>query len=175
MAKTMVNGIRIIVFNRDITLAEADSIVNAANRFLQHGGGVALALVRRGGKIIQLQSDDYISEHGPLKKGEVAVTAAGRLSAKRIIHTVGPVFDEGTFDDLVDAYAAAIATSDNFEDTILALPAVSSGTYGFSVEDSARALYNAIKRLELKNLREIRVYILNPEQYRKFIMTINTR
>lgn len=174
MAGTVVNGIRIKIVNKDIALAKADSIVNAANRFLQHGGGVALALVRNGGEIIQKQSDDYISEHGPLKNGEVAITTAGSLLARRIIHTVGPVSGMGTFDDLVDAYAAAVTASDNLGDITLAMPAVSSGTYGFSIEDSAGALYDAVKKLKIKNLKEIDVYILDREQYRKFIMALNT-
>ncbi|MDG6928363.1 MAG: macro domain-containing protein [Nitrososphaerota archaeon] len=170
-----VNGVKIIVINGDITEARADSIVNAANRFLQHGGGVALALVRRGGRIVQQESDDFVERHGPLKRGEVAVTTAGNLSAKRIIHTVGPVYGEGKLDELVDAYASAIAASDTYNDTALALPAISAGTYGFPVEDSARAMLSAVKKLKLNSLKEIYVYVLDKGQYRKMVNALAER
>ncbi|MEM3685332.1 MAG: macro domain-containing protein [Conexivisphaerales archaeon] len=168
LMELMINGVKVSVIKGDITSAIADSIVNAANRFLQHGGGVALALVKKGGHSIQQESDDFIKRHGPLKKGEIAVTTAGSLLAKRIIHTVGPVYGEGTFDELVDAYTVAIMASDKFNDIILALPAISAGAYGFPAEDSAKALYSALKKLELKRLQRIDIYIMNNEQYKKF-------
>ncbi len=163
-----INGISVNAINSDIASARADSIVNAANRFLQHGGGVALALVKKGGTVIQKESDDFIAKHGPLKRGEVAITTAGNLSAKRIIHTVGPVYGEGTLEDLVEAYAAAISASDALGDAVLAVPAVSAGIYGFPIEESAKALYLAINRLKPKGLKEIDVYIKDIQQYTKF-------
>jgi len=167
-----INGISVNVINGDIASARADSIVNAANRFLQHGGGVALALIKRGGMIIQKESDEFIAKHGPLKKGEVAITTAGNLSAKRVIHTVGPIYGEGTLEDLVEAYAAAISSSDALGDAILAVPAVSAGTYGFPIEESAKALYLAINKLKIKALKEIDVYIKDIQQYTKFSMAL---
>jgi hypothetical protein len=82
------------VVKGDITGLCADVIVNAANSWLKHGGGVALAIVNKGGKIIQDQSDKYVARNGPLHTGGVAVTRAGKLKAKFVIHAVGPVYGE---------------------------------------------------------------------------------
>lgn len=164
----VINGVRVRVIKGDISLASADSIVNAANRFLKHGGGVALALVRRGGYEIQRESDEFVRRHGPLNKGEVAVTTAGRLSAKRIIHVAGPIYGEGTFEDLVEAYRAALEAADSLGDSVVAVPAISSGAYGFPIQDSARALRAALTSMSPKSLREVDVYIISGEQSAEF-------
>ncbi|MGB9896075.1 MAG: macro domain-containing protein, partial [Thermoproteota archaeon] len=74
----------------DITKLKVDAIVNAANSYLKHGGGVAGAIVRAGGSIIQKESDDIVMKRGPIKVGEAVFTSAGELNAKYVIHTVGP-------------------------------------------------------------------------------------
>ena len=79
----------------DITDLEVDAIVNAANKWLKHGGGVAAAIVRKGGEIIQKESNKIISEYGPLEVGDAVITTAGKLKVKAVIHTVGPVYGEG--------------------------------------------------------------------------------
>lgn len=168
MQEIVVNRVRVKVINGDISLAKADSIINAANRFLKHGGGVALALVRRGGHEIQRESDEFIKRHGPLGRGEVAVTTAGRLFAKRIIHVAGPIYGEGTFEDLVGAYMAALKTAEEHGDSVVAIPAISSGAYGFPIEDSARALFQALKSISTKSLKEVDVYILDKKQAKSF-------
>jgi len=72
-----------------------DAIVNAANPHLQHGGGVALAISRAGGPIIQDASDDWTAEHGPLTPGTAAVTPAGAMPARIGIHVAGPRVRDG--------------------------------------------------------------------------------
>ncbi|MEM1554609.1 MAG: macro domain-containing protein, partial [Thermoproteota archaeon] len=74
----------------NITKVRADAIVNAANSWLKHGGGVAGAIVREGGRIIQEESDRIVRERGPVKVGEAVYTSAGSLNAKYVIHAVGP-------------------------------------------------------------------------------------
>ena len=80
----------------DITERDTDAIVNAANSFLQHGGGVAGAISRRGGLVIQRESDAWVSEHGPVSHAEPAVTWGGSLPCRYVIHAVGPVWGEAT-------------------------------------------------------------------------------
>jgi O-acetyl-ADP-ribose deacetylase (regulator of RNase III) len=79
----------------DITEMDTDAIVNAANSYLKHGGGVAGAIVRKGGRIIQDESDKI----GYCPVGQAVITGAGSLKAKHVIHTVGPRMGEGKEDD----------------------------------------------------------------------------
>src|SRR5918911_355442 len=84
--------------NGDITERNVDAIVNAANSYLKHGGGVAAAIVRKGGTIIQEESDKIISARGPVAVGSAVATRAGKLPCKAVIHTVGPRMGEGNED-----------------------------------------------------------------------------
>jgi len=84
----------LIVRYGNLTEEDSDAIVNAANENLQHGGGVAAALVRAGGYSIQQDSDDYIEKHGPLRVTEVIRTSQGSLNCKVLLHAVGPVWSE---------------------------------------------------------------------------------
>jgi tartrate dehydratase beta subunit/fumarate hydratase class I family protein len=80
----------------DLTDEAVDAIVNAANEYLAHGGGVAGAIVRKGGYSIQVQSNQWVQEHGPVYTGTAAITGAGQLPTKWVIHAVGPVWrDQG--------------------------------------------------------------------------------
>ena len=81
--------------NGDITERNVDAIVNAANSFLKHGGGVAAAIVRKGGTIIQEESDRIVTSKGPIPVGTAVATTAGKLSCKAVIHAVGPRMGEG--------------------------------------------------------------------------------
>src|ERR1039457_2970936 len=78
----------------DITALRVDAIVNAANEYLKHGGGVAAAILRKGGPAIQQESDRLIEKLGPLSTGEAAITSGGKLPARFVIHAVGPVWSE---------------------------------------------------------------------------------
>ena len=95
----------------DLTEARVGAIVNAANSSLSHGGGVAGAIVRRGGRAIQQESDAWVSQHGPAGHDRPALTGAGALPAKAIIHAVGPVWQGGQQDEpahLRAAYTSAL-------------------------------------------------------------------
>jgi O-acetyl-ADP-ribose deacetylase (regulator of RNase III) len=82
----------------DITERNVDAIVNAANSYLKHGGGVAAAIVRKGGTIIQKESDKIITARGLVPVGLAVITTAGKLPCKAVIHTVGPRMGEGNED-----------------------------------------------------------------------------
>jgi len=91
---TLPTGQVLRIVRGDITEERVDAIVNAANSHLKHGGGVAGAIVRKGGESIQRESDEWVRQHGPVPTGQVAVTGAGNLPAKAVIHAVGPVWGE---------------------------------------------------------------------------------
>ena len=126
----------------DITALAVDAIVNAANVHLQHGGGVAGAIARQGGAIIQEESDRIIAARGrPLETGEAVITSGGRLPAKFVIHTAGPVWGDGDEDaKLRRACLSSLRLADEKKLKAIALPAISTGIYSFPLERAARIL-----------------------------------
>ncbi|MDI3473103.1 MAG: O-acetyl-ADP-ribose deacetylase [Thermotogaceae bacterium] len=155
-------NITIEIVQDDITLQDTDVIVNAANSQLQHGGGVAGAIVRRGGFIIQKESNDYVSKYGPVKTGEVAVTSAGNLKAKYVIHAVGPVWGEGKEDEkLRNAVINSLRIAENLQVESISIPAISSGIFGFPKDRCARVFFEAIKHFidnhQSERLKRIRL------------------
>ena len=121
----------------DITERAVDAIVNAANSYLQHGGGVAGAIVRKGGQIIQEESDRI----GHVPVGDAAITSAGRLPAKFVIHAVGPRMGEGEEDHkLKSAVISSLQSASEKGLKSISIPAISSGIFGFPKERCARIL-----------------------------------
>jgi O-acetyl-ADP-ribose deacetylase (regulator of RNase III) len=123
----------------DITKISADAIVNAANTQLRHGGGVAAAIVNAGGDIIQKESDDI----GWCDIGKAAVTGAGKLSAKCVIHV--PTIDYTTgkksnLDDVRKGTLAALVIAENTNCRKIAFPLLGAGVVGLPREDVARAM-----------------------------------
>ena len=142
------DGRTIVIVHGDITEAHVDAIVNAANEHLQHGGGVAGAISRRGGDSIQAQSSRWVREHGRVPTGSAAITGAGRLPAKYIIHAVGPIWGSGDEEGkLAAAVTSALTLADEHGATSIAIPAISSGIYGMPKDVSARVLIQADSRL----------------------------
>lgn len=133
------------VVQGDLTQAKVDAIVNAANAHLQHGGGVAGAIARRGGPQIQRESDAWLRRHGPIAHNQAAVTGGGRLPCRYVIHVVGPVWGSGDEDHkLAQAVTAALHASDERKLKTLAFPAISTGIFGFPIERAAKVILEAI-------------------------------
>lgn len=139
------SGKRIQIVQGDITAEEVDAIVNAANRHLQHGGGVAGAISRKGGPQIQAESDAWVREHGPVSPAEPAYTTAGNLPCRYVIHAVGPVWGEGGEDEkLAAAVRGALRLADRLRVASLAMPAISTGIFGFPKERAAIIILNTV-------------------------------
>lgn len=127
----------------DLTQENVDAIVNAANSHLTHGAGVAGAIVQRGGKAIQEESDQWVRENGTVPTGQVAVTRAGNLPCKYILHAVGPVWqngDQGEDELLRAAVWNSLLKAHTLQLTTIALPAISSGIFGFPKDRCATIL-----------------------------------
>ena len=92
---TLPSGHVLRVVQGDLTKEHVDAVVNAANEWLAHGGGVAGAIVRRGGLEVQWESDAWVEANGKLAVGAVAVTGAGMRPCKKVSHAVGPVWEGG--------------------------------------------------------------------------------
>jgi O-acetyl-ADP-ribose deacetylase len=132
--------------NGDITDRHVDAIVNAANSYLKHGGGVAAAIVRKGGRIIQEESDKIIAKTGIVSVGSAVSTTAGKLPCKALIHTVGPRMGEGNEDyKLRKAVRSSLLLASERGFRSISMPAISSGIFGFPKDRCAKILVEESK------------------------------
>lgn len=146
MEQIFPSGQRLQIVQGDLTEERVDAIVNAANANLQHGGGVAGVIVRKGGSEIQSESDAWVRAHGPVRHSEPAYTSAGRLPSRYIIHAVGPVWGAGEEDEkLAAAVKGSLALADRLNLRSIALPAISTGVFGFPKARAAQVIFRAIE------------------------------
>jgi O-acetyl-ADP-ribose deacetylase (regulator of RNase III) len=130
----------------DITALNVDAIVNAANSRLAHGGGVAGVISRKGGPAIQEESDIWVKTRGPVPAGEAAITSAGDLPARYVIHAVGPRQGEGKeADKLKNATLNSLKMADSRMFESIAFPAISTGIFGYPMDKCAKAMLSAVK------------------------------
>ncbi len=141
--KVLPNNRVIKVILGDITEEETDAIVNAANSRLQHGGGVAGAIVRKGGRIIQEESNKI----GYCPVGDAVYTSAGSLKAKYVIHAVGPMWGEGDEKKkLRSAVRRALEVATELKLKSVALPAISTGIFGYPKEEGTKVILDEVVR-----------------------------
>lgn len=130
----------------DITEMTTDAIVNAANQRLAHGGGVAGAIVRKGGPIIQEESNTWVRTHGPVPTGGAAITSGGSLKARFVIHAVGPVMGSGNEEEKIrQATLASLRLAEEHNLASIAFPAISTGIFGCPMDLCARAMLGAVR------------------------------
>ncbi|HUE98157.1 MAG TPA: macro domain-containing protein [Anaerolineales bacterium] len=145
-------GQTIQIVQGDITTEEVDAIVNAANEHLQHGGGVARTISKKGGPTIQKESDAWIRDHGTVSHARPAWTLGGRLPAKYVIHAVGPVWGDGDEDNkLESAVTGSLRVADELKCSSIALPAISTGIFGFPKDRAAVIIFSAIEKYLVEN------------------------
>jgi len=129
-----------------------DAIVNAANANLRHGGGVAGIISRKGGPEIQRESDLWVQESGPVSHAAPAYTPGGRLPCRFVIHAVGPVWGSGNEDEkLTAAVTGSLQVAAALDLKSIALPAISTGIFGFPKERAAGVIFKAIQTYFAKN------------------------
>ncbi|HEY3474566.1 MAG TPA: macro domain-containing protein [Anaerolineales bacterium] len=140
------SGQTIQVVQGDITAEDVDAIVNAANEYLQHGGGVARSISQKGGSVIQNESNAWVEQHGQVPHAHPAWTLGGRLPAKYVIHAVGPVWGGGDEDNKLEAaVSGSLRVADELKCSSLAMPAISTGIYGFPKERAAGIIFSAVE------------------------------
>jgi O-acetyl-ADP-ribose deacetylase (regulator of RNase III) len=173
MATTLVEyqpdpSCRVLVVQGDLTRERVDAIVNAANEELAHGGGVAGAIASAGGPSIQDESDAHVRRFGPVRTGSAAITNGGGLAARYVVHAVGPIWGTGNEDaKLASAVRSSLVLAEQHDCTSIALPAISSGIFGFPKERCATVMLDAIeaflKAREGAGLTEIRLCNIDDE------------
>ena len=173
------NGQTIHFVQGDITIEAVDAIVNAANEHLQHGGGVAWAISNKGGDVIQQESDAWIRQHGPVSHAHPAWTSGGLLPAKYIIHAVGPVWGDGNEDNkLSDAVTGSLHVADELKCESLAMPAISTGIFGFPKDRAAGIIFSAIEKFfenNPSNLNVVKILLLDQSSVDVFINVWESR
>jgi O-acetyl-ADP-ribose deacetylase (regulator of RNase III) len=155
----------------DITAETTDAIVNAANAYLQHGAGVAGAILRRGGPAIQRESEAWIQRHGPVSHAAPAWTSGGDLACRIVIHAVGPVWGDGDEDaSLAEAVAGSLQRADQLSLTSISFPAISTGIFGFPKERAANVMFGAIRSYLQKEsgLKLVRLVLFDTETIAAF-------
>jgi O-acetyl-ADP-ribose deacetylase len=158
--------VRITLALGDITREQVDAVVNAANSSLLGGGGVDGAIHRRGGPTIfaacrELRAGAY---RDGLPVGEAVATTAGDLKARWVIHTVGPVWsrEEDRSALLASCYVASLRVADEIGARTVAFPAVSTGVFGWPVDDAARIALAAVRAADSR-VEEARFVLFTQE------------
>jgi O-acetyl-ADP-ribose deacetylase (regulator of RNase III) len=132
---------KIELLKGDITKIKADAIVNAANSSLTGGGGVDGAIHRAGGPAILEECMKIVAKQGGCKIGEAVITTGGNLPAKFVIHTVGPVWNGGKYDEeikLANCYKNSLQLAVNNHCKTIAFPNISTGIYHFPKKAAAQ-------------------------------------
>jgi O-acetyl-ADP-ribose deacetylase len=152
------SGQTIQIVQGDITTEAVDAIVNAANEHLQHGGGVAWAISKKGGPAIQEESDSWIRQHGLVTHTHPAWTPGGLLPAKYVIHAVGPIWGDGDEDKkLSDAVTGSLRVADELKCSSIALPAISTGIFGFPKDRAAGIIFTSVEKYFEGNSSNLKV------------------
>ncbi|HLQ51442.1 MAG TPA: O-acetyl-ADP-ribose deacetylase [Terriglobales bacterium] len=140
-------GKTVLLLRGDITLAKTDAIVNAANSSLMGGGGVDGAIHRAGGPAILEECRKICGAQGPLPTEKAVATTGGKLVARHVIHTVGPVWNGGQRDEaelLQSCYRESLLLAEKLNLTSVAFPSISTGAFGYPVEKAAVVALSAV-------------------------------
>jgi O-acetyl-ADP-ribose deacetylase len=162
-----------IVGPANITEQTTEAIVNAANSSLLGGGGVDGAIHRAGGPAILDECRRIVGKIGRLPAGQAVITTGGRLAAKHVIHTVGPIYRDGEHGEaeaLARCHRESIRLADEQSLTSVAFPAISTGAYGYPINDAAPiALSSAIEGLiSAKHVTKCRFVLFDVATLRAF-------
>ncbi|TQK51002.1 O-acetyl-ADP-ribose deacetylase (regulator of RNase III) [Streptomyces sp. SLBN-118] len=164
--------VEITLVRGDITQQHADAIVNAANSSLLGGGGVDGAIHRRGGPEILAECRALrASQYGKgLRTGQAVATTAGRLDADHVIHTVGPVWSrqEDRSGLLASCYRESLRVAQELGARTVAFPAISTGIYGWPMDDGARVAVRTVREAAAVPVTEVRFVLFDEDAYREF-------
>jgi O-acetyl-ADP-ribose deacetylase (regulator of RNase III) len=159
---------KITILKADITKTEVDAIVNAANSSLLGGGGLDGAIHRAGGKAILDDCRAIRNRQGKCATGEAVITTAGNLPAKKVIHTVGPVWNGGTIGEpekLRNCYLNSLKLANEHGLKSIAFPNISTGIYGYPKDKAAEVAVNTVQSFELNTIEKVIFVCFDEENY----------
>uniref|UniRef100_A0A8C3S3V3 Macro domain-containing protein n=1 Tax=Chelydra serpentina TaxID=8475 RepID=A0A8C3S3V3_CHESE len=147
--KILQDGVVVAVYKGDLCSHPVDVVVNASNEDLRHIGGLAEALLKAAGPELQTECDRIVQKHGPLQPGRAVITDAGNLPCKQVIHAVGPRWKAHKAEKCVHLLKRAVKESLHLAETYnhhsIAIPAISSGIFGFPLTLCAHSIATSIK------------------------------
>jgi O-acetyl-ADP-ribose deacetylase (regulator of RNase III) len=177
---TIATGKTVELVQGDITRETSDAIVNAANSELLPGGGVCGAIHRAGGPAIAEECHKLRSERGPVATGHAVATSGGRLPARYVIHTVGPVWSggaSGEAEELASAYRESIRVADELGLKSIAFPAISTGIFGYPLRDATEVAVRTVREVlpRAKNLSTVRFVVFDDAARQAYSEILNPR
>jgi len=164
----------------DITSETTDAVVNAANSELLPGGGVCGAIHRAGGPTIAEECRKLRAERGPVSTGRAVATSGGRLPARYVIHTVGPVWSGGTRGEseaLASAYRESICVADELGLSSIAFPAISTGIFGYPLREATEVAVHTMREVlpRTKNVNTVRFVVFDDAALQAYSQILNQR
>jgi len=169
-----IGGTTLTLTQGDITTEHVDALVNAANSSLMGGGGVDGAIHRVGGPQILEECKKIREQQGRCATGQAVLTTAGKLPAKYVVHTVGPVWSGGTKQEagaLRNCYLKSLELAESVNARSIAFPSISTGAYGYPTHEAAQVALKAIHDYlqTSDHFDEIRIVLFSEEDYRTYM------
>jgi O-acetyl-ADP-ribose deacetylase (regulator of RNase III) len=177
--EVMINKTKIAMLQGDITRQTTDAIVNAANSGLMGGGGVDGAIHRAGGPAILEECKKIVAQHGRLPTGRAVITTGGKLQARYVIHTVGPVWHGGSRNEaelLRSAYNECLKLAAENELTSISFPSISTGAYGYPVDEAAQIAVNTVVsflKQQTTSIKEVVFVLFDSGTYRGYQIVLD--
>lgn len=170
----MVSQARLAIIQGDITRRTTEAIVNAANPGLMGGGGVDGAIHRAGGPAILEECKQIVARQGRLPTGKAVITSGGDLPAKRVIHTVGPIWYGGNKGEaalLESAYRESLKLAAEQKLASISFPSISTGAYGYPAAEAARIAIKAVVSFlteQVTSLKEVVFVLFDSRTYKTY-------
>ncbi len=170
--QTKVNNTKLSLIRGDITEQDTEAIVNAANTSLLGGDGVDGAIHRAGGPEILEECKKIRARQGGCPTGEAVVTTGGKLKAKYVIHTVGPVWSGGNQNEnllLGNAYRNSLTLAKDKGIKSISFPSISTGAYRFPIYDAARIALSSVREfLKEHDFEEVRFVLFSERDLKAY-------
>jgi O-acetyl-ADP-ribose deacetylase (regulator of RNase III) len=161
----------------DITEVDVDVVVNAANPGLLGGGGVDGAIHRAAGPAVLAECREIVAglPGRRLPRGQAVATTAGRLPARWIVHTPGPIWSASTDHSAVlrSCYLESLRVADGLGARSVAFPAISAGIYGWPLDDAARQAVAGVREATVEHVTEVRFVLFSDEALAAFERALN--